>query len=71
MGESWVKSIKPGCVYVSENWGGDDSKFIVTAVGLTHVLFADYPLLKFNNNYLEYCLTRREFTDRFNVEKPA
>lgn len=71
MTKCWVESIKPGCVYTSENWEGDDAKFIVTGVGLNHVLFADYPLIRFNNSYLEYCLTKREFARKFYVEKPA
>lgn len=65
MSEAWLKSVKAGCIYVSQNIDGDDSHFIVTAVGLEHILFADYPLIKFNESYLEYCVSRKEFHLKF------
>lgn len=65
MNEEWVKSVKPGCIYTSQNYEGDDSHFIVTAVGLNHVLIADNPMIKFNGSYLEYCVTRKEFNKKF------
>lgn len=65
MSEEWVKSVKGGNIYTSQNMDGDDSQFIVTAVGLNHILFADYPFIKFNGNYLEYCVTRKEFKRKF------
>lgn len=56
-----------GGIYRSSySWDGDgDARFIVTAVGLGHVLIADHPLIKFNESYLEYCVGRKEFEDKF------
>lgn len=61
--------IEGGCIYESQNIDGDNSKFIVTAVGLNHILFADFPMIKFNENYLEYCVTRKEFQRRFTLSE--
>lgn len=57
--------IEGGCVYETQNIDGDNSKFIVTAVGLSRVLFSDFPMIKFNGSYLEYCVSREEFQKRF------
>lgn len=56
-----------GGIYKSNySWGdAGEFSFIVTAVGLDHILIADYPLLKFNESYLEYCVGRKEFEDKF------
>lgn len=48
------------------SWGdAGEVSFIVTAVGLDHILIADYPLMKFNESYSEYCVGRKEFEDKF------
>lgn len=56
-----------GGVYKSGySWDEEvDALFIVTAVGLDHVLIADHPLIKFNESYLEYCVGRKEFEAKF------
>lgn len=56
-----------GGIYRSNySWGGaGEVSVIVTAVGLGHILIADYPLIKFNESYLEYCVGRKEFEDKF------
>lgn len=56
-----------GGIYESNNSWGDAGvvSFIVTAVGLDHILIADYPLIKFNDSYLEYCVGRKEFEAKF------
>lgn len=56
-----------GGVYKSDySWDEEvDAMFIVTAVGLDHVLIADHPLIKFNESYLEYCVGRKEFEAKF------
>ncbi|HAF7517925.1 TPA: hypothetical protein GNA69_004604 [Salmonella enterica subsp. enterica serovar Enteritidis] len=56
-----------GGVYRSNySWGSaGEVSFIVTAVGLNHILITNYPLIKFNESYLEYCVGRKEFKDRF------
>lgn len=59
--------IEGGCVYESQNSDADNSKFIVTAIGLNHILFSDFPMIKFNGIYLEYCATRKEFQKRFKL----
>lgn len=59
--------IEGGSVYESLNSDGDNSKFIVTAIGLNHILFADFPMIKFNGSYLEYYATRKEFQNRFKL----
>lgn len=47
-------------------WGdAGEVSVIVTAVGLDHILIADHPLIKFNESYLEYCVGRKEFEDKF------
>lgn len=61
--------IEGGCVYESQNIDGDNSKFIVTAIGIDHVLFADFPVIKFNGSHLEYCATRKEFQNRFKLSE--
>ncbi len=60
----------PQCVTVGEIYNSHEawcekSRFIVTAVGLNHILIADHPLIKFNETYLEYCVTRKEFERKF------
>ena len=48
------------------SWGdAGEVSFIVTAGGLDRILIADYPLIKFNESYLEYCVGRKEFEDKF------
>lgn len=48
------------------SWGdAGEVSVIVTAVGLDHILIADHPLIKFNESYLEYCVGRKEFEDKF------
>lgn len=56
-----------GGIYKSNySWGdAGEVSFIVTAVGLDHVLIADHPLIKFNESYLEYCVGRKEFEAKF------
>lgn len=56
-----------GGIYRSNYPWGDagEVSFIVTAVGLDHILIADYPLIKFNESYLEYCVGRKEFEAKF------
>lgn len=56
-----------GGIYKSNySWPEEnDALFIVTAVGLDHVLVADHPLIKFNESYLEYCVGRKEFEAKF------
>lgn len=61
--------IEGGCVYESQSIDGENSKFIVTAIGLSRVLFADFPMIKFNGSYLEYCVTREEFQKRFKLSE--
>lgn len=61
--------IEGGGIYESQNIDGDNSKFIVTAIGLDHILFADFPMIKFNGSYLEYFATRKEFQKRFKLSK--
>ncbi|MBE3480677.1 hypothetical protein IM295_05040 [Enterobacter cloacae complex sp. P14RS] len=67
MSDSEEIKIEGGCIYESQNIDGDNSKFIVTGVGLSRVLFADFPMIKFNESYLEYCVTRKEFHKRFKL----
>ena len=62
-------TIEGGCVYESRYIDGDNSKFIVTAIGLDHVLFAGFPMIKFNGGYLEHCVTRKEFQKRFKLSE--
>lgn len=69
MPDSEEIKIGGGCIYESQNIDGDNSKFIVTGVGLSHVLFADFPMIKFNGSYLEYCATRKEFHNRFKLSE--
>ncbi|UXE05732.1 hypothetical protein [Salmonella phage GSP003] len=56
-----------GGIYKSNYSWGDvgEVSFIVTAVGLGHILIADYPLMKFNESYSEYCVGRKEFEAKF------
>lgn len=56
-----------GGIYRSNySWGdAGEVSFIVTAVGLDHILIADCPLIKFNESYLEYCVGRKEFEAKF------
>lgn len=56
-----------GGIYKSNySWGdAGEVSFIVTAVGMDHILIADYPLVKFNESYLEYCVGRKEFEAKF------
>ncbi|AJB80635.1 hypothetical protein VXI92_004943 [Enterobacter hormaechei] len=69
MSDSEEIKIEGGCIYESQNIDGDNSKFIVTVVGLSRVLFADFPMIKFNESYLEYCVTRKEFQKRFKLSE--
>ncbi|EHN8852271.1 hypothetical protein KY275_16895 [Enterobacter hormaechei] len=69
MSNSEEIKIEGGCIYESQNIDGDNSKFIVTGVGLSRVLFADFPMIKFNESYLEYCVTRKEFQKRFKLSE--
>ncbi|RDU13671.1 hypothetical protein [Enterobacter hormaechei] len=69
MSDSEEIKIEGGCIYESQNIDGDNSKFIVTVVGLSRVLFADFPMIKFNESYLEYCITRKEFQKRFKLSE--
>lgn len=69
MSDSEEIKIEGGCIYESQNIDGDNSKFIVTGVGLSRVLFADFPMIKFNESYLEYCVTRKEFQKRFKLSE--
>ena len=56
-----------GGIYKSNYSWGDvgEVSFIVTAVGLGHILIADYPLMKFNESYSEYCVGRKDFEAKF------
>jgi hypothetical protein len=65
MEDTGEHTIKGGGIYKSQNVDGDNSNFIVTAIGLNHVLFADYPMIRFNGSYLEYCVTKKEFYRKF------
>lgn len=61
------KKVSVGCIYKS-HYSWDDAgevSFIVTAVGLEHILIANYPLIKLNESYLEYCVGRKEFESKF------
>lgn len=69
MSDSEEIKIEGGCIYESQNIDGDNSKFIVTVVGLSRVLFADFPMIKFNESYLEYYVTRKEFQKRFKLSE--
>ena len=69
MSDSEEIKIEGGCIYESQNIDGDNSKFIVTVVGLSRVLFADFPMIKFNESYLEHCVTRKEFQKRFKLSE--
>jgi hypothetical protein len=62
-----MSEVTVGGIYRSDySWGEeDDARFIVTAVGLDHILIADCPLIKFNDSYLEYCVGRKEFEAKF------
>lgn len=62
-----MNNVTVGGIYMSDySWEGEgNARFIVTAVGLDHVLIADHPLIKFNESYLEYCVGRKEFETRF------
>lgn len=61
------KKVSVGGIYKSNySWGdAGEVSFIVTAVGLDHILIADHPLIKFNGTYLEYCVGRKEFESKF------
>lgn len=61
------KKVSIGGIYKSHySWGEEgDARFIVTAVGLNHILIADYPMIKFNESYMEYCIGRKEFESKF------
>lgn len=61
------KKVSVGGIYKSNySWGdAGEVSFIVTAVGLDHILIADYPLIKFNESYMEYCVGRKEFESKF------
>lgn len=61
--------IEGGCIYEPRDINGDNQKFIVTAVGIYRVLFTDFPMIKFNESYLEYCVTRKEFQSRFKLSE--
>lgn len=68
------KKVNVGGIYKSHySWddGGGDARFIVTAVGLNHVLIADYPMIKFNESYMEYCIGRNEFESKFELVEEA
>ncbi|ASH99340.1 hypothetical protein [Escherichia phage ST20] len=62
-----MNNVTIGGIYKSDySWDGEgNARFIVTAVGLDHVLIADHPLIKFNESYLEYCVGRKEFEAKF------
>lgn len=61
------KKVSVGGIYKSRySWGEDgEVSFIITAVGLEHILIANYPLIKLNESYLEYCVGRKEFESKF------
>ena len=61
------KKVNVGGIYKSHySWDEEgDARFIVTAVGLNHILIADYPMIKFNESYMEYCVGRKEFESKF------
>lgn len=57
--------IRQGCLYKSKLSWDPEQKYLVTAVGLNHVLITDYPLIKINEDYLEHCLTYKQFKEDF------
>ena len=61
------KNVSVGGIYKSHySWDEEgDARFIVTAIGLNHILIADYPMIKFNESYMEYCVGRKEFESKF------
>lgn len=61
------KKIEINGVYKSHLSYDDNARFIITGVGLSHVLIADHPLIKLNEVYLEYCVTRKEFERDFEL----
>lgn len=60
-----MNNVTVGGIYKSHYSWNEGARFIVTAVGLDHVLIADHPLIKFNESYLEYCVGRKEFETKF------
>lgn len=67
------KKVSVGGIYKSRHpWGEDgEVSFIITAVGLEHMLIANYPLIKLNESYLEYCVGRNEFESKFELVEEA
>lgn len=67
------KKVNVGGIYKSHySWDEEgDTRFIVTAVGLNHILIADYPMIKFNESYMEYCVGRNEFESKFEFVEEA
>lgn len=66
------KKVICGGIYKSHHYWNDGARFIVTAAGfivtaagLNSVLIADYPMIKFNESYMEYCVSRKEFESKF------
>lgn len=59
------KKVSVGGIYKSHHCWDEGARFIVTAAGLNSVLIADYPLIKLNESYLEYCVSRKEFESKF------
>ena len=60
-----MTDVKPGSLYAAKTGFGEIQQFIVTGVGINHVLVADHPLIKMNDSYLEYCVARKEFSEKF------
>lgn len=60
-----MNNVKVGGIYTSHYSWNDGARFIATAVGLNHILIADYPMIKFNESYMEYCVGRKEFEAKF------
>ena len=61
------KKVIVGGIYKSHHYWNEGARFIVTATGLNSVLIADYPMIKFNESYMEYCVGRREFESKFEL----
>lgn len=59
------KKVIVGGIYKSYHYCNECARFIVTAVGLNYILITDYPMIKFNESYMEYCVDRKEFESKF------
>lgn len=64
-GEIIYMEINEGGIYLSHDSYDREQCYIVTGIGISHVLYSPFPLVTFNGRFMENCITIEKFKDDF------